>query len=239
MWRSTTIVLRGARRRCPRHAGGRRLLAMAPVPFAADVVSSDARSGVGSDTACVEMAWRESLPQLVRAGERGHGVAVERLLASGSDPNEPDELGWSALDAAAVGDHPAVVAMLLRAGAPVEIRDAKGFTSLLNACSAGPEMIERLLAGAPTRWRETSGSVGGRWIASPRTPTSRGSDSCSQQARELTCLGARLWAMPQKQVVCSASSCSWAPAPTRRRPGMASLPPHSPPSTGITTSPAD
>jgi len=98
------------------------------------------------DTANVEPDWRESLPPLVRAAEAGDGVAVERLLASGSDPDEADEDGWSALHAAAARDHPAVVAQLLQAGAAVDAREQHGFTPLLNTASAGPEVIEQLLA---------------------------------------------------------------------------------------------
>ena len=79
----------------------------------------------------------------------GDADAVTRLLESGADPNESDESGWSALHAAAVRDHPAVVAKLLAAGAAVDSRDQAGFTPLLNAAAAGPAVIEQLLsAGA-------------------------------------------------------------------------------------------
>ncbi len=109
----------------------------------------EAVPSAGGDTTAVDESWLEELPPLVRAAARGDDQTVETLLAAGSDPNEADSDGWSALHAAAARDHHKVVQRLLAAGATVDARTRDGFTPLLNAASAGRAVIESLLgAGA-------------------------------------------------------------------------------------------
>jgi ankyrin repeat protein len=101
--------------------------------------------------------WRDELPALVRAAALGADREVAVLLQDGSDPNQADERGWSALHAAAVFSHPAVVSLLLDAGALVDARDASGFTPLLNAAQAEGDVVAALLeAGADPVAQESS-----------------------------------------------------------------------------------
>jgi ankyrin repeat protein len=89
-----------------------------------------------------------SLPPLLRAAAIGDRDAVHRLVRV-ADVNAAAKDGWTALHAAAVFDHPEVVACLLTAGAVVDARDSDGFTPLLNAANASAAVISMLLeAGA-------------------------------------------------------------------------------------------
>jgi ankyrin repeat protein len=103
----------------------------------------------------VDDSWLDELPPLVGAAAKGDNVSVADLLASGTNPNEADESGWTALHAAATRDHVDVVRRLLAAGADVDARSADGFTPLLNAASAGSDVVEALLdAGADVTAQE-------------------------------------------------------------------------------------
>lgn len=59
------------------------------------------------------------LPELVYWASLGDIEQVEQLLAEGVDPNQTDEEGYSALQAAAENDHLAVVKLLVSKGANV------------------------------------------------------------------------------------------------------------------------
>lgn len=59
------------------------------------------------------------LPELVYWASLGDVEQVEQLLAEGTDPNQTDEEGYSALQAAAENDHLAVVKLLVGKGANV------------------------------------------------------------------------------------------------------------------------
>src|SRR6188474_3449811 len=63
-----------------------------------------------------EYGLDESLPPLVQAAERGDLDTVRALLAEGNAVDEATADGWTALHAAAVRDHPAIVRLLLDAG---------------------------------------------------------------------------------------------------------------------------
>lgn len=59
------------------------------------------------------------LPELVYWASLGDVEQVEQLLAEGIDPNQTDEEGYSALQAAAENDNLAVVKLLVSKGANV------------------------------------------------------------------------------------------------------------------------
>ena len=59
------------------------------------------------------------LPELVYWASLGDVEQVEQLLAAGTDPNQTDDEGYSALQAAAENDHLAVVQLLVSKGANV------------------------------------------------------------------------------------------------------------------------
>lgn len=60
-----------------------------------------------------------NLPELVYWSSLGDVKQVEQLLAEGVDPNQTDDEGFSALQAAAENDHLAVVKLLVSKGANV------------------------------------------------------------------------------------------------------------------------
>ncbi|MDH0564320.1 ankyrin repeat domain-containing protein [Acinetobacter courvalinii] len=59
------------------------------------------------------------LPELVYWASLGDVEQVEQLLAEGTDPNQTDDEGYSALQAAAENDHLAVVKLLVSKGVNV------------------------------------------------------------------------------------------------------------------------
>ena len=59
------------------------------------------------------------LPELVYWSSLGDFEQVEQLLLDGADPNQTDEEGYSALQAAAENDNLAVVKLLVSKGANV------------------------------------------------------------------------------------------------------------------------
>lgn len=59
------------------------------------------------------------LPELVYWASLGDVEQVEQLLVEGIDPNQTDDEGYSALQAAAENDHLAVVKLLVIKGANV------------------------------------------------------------------------------------------------------------------------
>ncbi|NWK80669.1 ankyrin repeat domain-containing protein [Acinetobacter sp. SwsAc4] len=59
------------------------------------------------------------LPELVYWASLGDVEQVEQLLVEGIDPNQTDDEGYSALQAAAENDHLAVVKLLMSKGANV------------------------------------------------------------------------------------------------------------------------
>ena len=63
------------------------------------------------------------LPELVYWASLGDVEQVEKSLAEGVDPNQTDDEGYSALQAAAENDHLAVVKLLVSKGANVAYKD--------------------------------------------------------------------------------------------------------------------
>lgn len=62
------------------------------------------------------------LPELVYWSSLGDVEQVEQLLLAGADPNQTDEEGYSALQAAAENDHLDVVKLLVSKGARIDHR---------------------------------------------------------------------------------------------------------------------
>ncbi|MHA3050729.1 ankyrin repeat domain-containing protein [Acinetobacter sp. ANC 4641] len=79
------------------------------------------------------------LPELVYWSSLGDVEQVEQLLFDGSDPNQTDEEGYSALQAAAENDHLDVVKLLVSKGARVDHRAE--YTALELAEMAGNTAI--------------------------------------------------------------------------------------------------
>ena len=73
-----------------------------------------------------------NLPELVYWASLGDMEQVEQLLADGIDPNQTDDEGYSALQAAAENDHLAVVKLLVSKGANVAYKGRGGPTCLNN-----------------------------------------------------------------------------------------------------------
>ncbi|GLG83442.1 ankyrin repeat domain-containing protein [Acinetobacter calcoaceticus] len=63
-----------------------------------------------------------SLPELVYWASLGDLDEVEQLLLEGQDPNQTDDEGYSALQAAAENDHLEVVKLLVEKGAYVDYK---------------------------------------------------------------------------------------------------------------------
>ncbi|WP_288385612.1 ankyrin repeat domain-containing protein [uncultured Acinetobacter sp.] len=62
------------------------------------------------------------LPELVYWASLGDTARVRQLLADGIDPNQSDEEGYSALQAAAENDHLDVVKLLVSKGADISFK---------------------------------------------------------------------------------------------------------------------
>ncbi|MFG0636362.1 ankyrin repeat domain-containing protein [Acinetobacter soli] len=62
------------------------------------------------------------LPELVYWASLGDTSRVRQLLADGIDPNQSDEEGYSALQAAAENDHLDVVKLLVSKGADISFK---------------------------------------------------------------------------------------------------------------------
>lgn len=93
---------------------------------------------------------------LIPAAERGHVETVRTLIAAGVDPDHVNNLGWTALlEAIILGDggprHQRIVALLVEAGANVNLADREGVTPLRHARSRDYREIEMILVAAGAR----------------------------------------------------------------------------------------
>ena len=88
--------------------------------------------------------------ELAEAAMRGDTTTVSLLLDQGTDVDEPQPDGATALHWAVYGDHSELAALLIDAGADVAVRNRAGMTPLVLAAETGSAgMVERLLdAGA-------------------------------------------------------------------------------------------
>ena len=83
------------------------------------------------------------LPELVYWASLGDVEQVEQLLAAGTDPNQTDDEGYSALQAAAENDNLAVVKLLVSKGANVAYKGE--YTALQLAEMADQQQIVEYL----------------------------------------------------------------------------------------------
>lgn len=93
---------------------------------------------------------------LIPAAERGHVDTVRTLIEAGVDVDHVNRLGWTALlEAIILGDggkpHQQIVALLINAGADVNLADDKGVKPLEHARSRGYKEIESMLKAAGAR----------------------------------------------------------------------------------------
>ena len=87
--------------------------------------------------------------ELADAAMRGDTAAVSALLDQGTDVDEPQADGATALHWAIYGNQPELVALLIDAGADVAVRNRAGMTPLVLAAETGSAvMVERLLDAA-------------------------------------------------------------------------------------------
>jgi hypothetical protein len=86
---------------------------------------------------------------LVLACEEGHAAEVEQLLARGASPDSygPDFV-QTALIAASDGGHSKIVALLLRSGAHLDLKDSDGKTAADHAREHGHTEIIQMLEDA-------------------------------------------------------------------------------------------
>ena len=93
---------------------------------------------------------------LIPASERGHVETVRTLIDAGVAVDHVNNLGWTALlEAIILGDggsrHQQIVALLVAAGADVNLADGDGVTPLQHARKAGYREIEQGLVAAGAR----------------------------------------------------------------------------------------
>lgn len=93
---------------------------------------------------------------LIPAAERGHVETVCTLIMAGVELDHVNNLGWTALlEAVILGkggqEHQRVVALLVDAGADVDLADRDGVTPLAHALGRGYEEIAQLLVEAGAR----------------------------------------------------------------------------------------
>ncbi|MFP1630831.1 serine hydrolase [Zhengella sp. ZM62] len=106
---------------------------------------------------------------LPAAALTGDVAAIEQHILAGSDLNQRDDFGSTALIIATVFDKPAVAAALLAAGADPALTDAQGSNPLHIAAFLGREEIVRALldAGAARYLRSASGATAYDYAAAP------------------------------------------------------------------------
>lgn len=90
---------------------------------------------------------------LIPASERGHVETVRTLIEAGVDVDHVNRLYWTALlEAIILGDggerHQRIVALLVKAGADVNLADGKGVTPLQHARARGYKEIKATLLAA-------------------------------------------------------------------------------------------
>jgi uncharacterized protein len=81
----------------------------------------------------------------LQAIESGDTTAIRALLNKGSNPNEADDLGWTALMNASGKGYTAVDKILLDKGADVNAKTLNGWTALMRAAEKGRADTAELL----------------------------------------------------------------------------------------------
>ncbi|KAG2390043.1 Potassium channel [Vigna angularis] len=82
---------------------------------------------------------------LLFAASRGDDIMLNQLLKKGSDPNEPDKNGKTALHIAACKGNDHCVLVLVEHGANPNIKDLEGNSPLWEAIKGGHETVTRIL----------------------------------------------------------------------------------------------
>lgn len=124
------------------------------------LVEAVQRGDVGSVRARLASGTEPDGWALMIAADHNQVAMVRLLLDAGADPDTTHEKGATTLGWAASGGHSKVVALLLKHGADVNLRDPYGeSTALMSAAgSAQPQVVEHLLrAGADVNLRAIRG----------------------------------------------------------------------------------
>ncbi|KAL9330886.1 hypothetical protein ACSQ67_000496 [Phaseolus vulgaris] len=82
---------------------------------------------------------------LLFAASRGDDILLNQLLKKGSDPNEPDKNGKTAMHIAACKGNKHCVIVLLEHGANPNMKDMEGNSALWEAIKGGHETVMRIL----------------------------------------------------------------------------------------------
>ncbi len=114
----------------------------------------------------------------------GTSQSVQAAISKGADVNAHDNIGWTALMAAAARNpNPEVITTLLKAGADIKARDTDGSTPLMYAArfNQNSEVITTLLnAGADVKAKDSTGKTA--FDYSKDNETLEGSDAYSKLA---------------------------------------------------------
>ena len=121
-----------------------------------------------SSTAPVTTATVSPRIELIEAAKRAEVATVRQLVDTGtSELDARDGFGRSALHYAARLGHQVILGILIGAGAPLEAKDADGFTPLLRAIQGGDANIDavRLLLDAGADRDARAGDLGADELA--------------------------------------------------------------------------
>ncbi|KAH1212865.1 Potassium channel AKT1 [Glycine max] len=102
--------------------------------------------GILAETEAMLARGKMDLPiSLLFAASRGDDMLLQQLLKKGSDPNEPDKNGKTALHITASKGRDHCVALLLEHGANPNIKDLDGNVPLWEAIKGGHDSVMKLL----------------------------------------------------------------------------------------------
>jgi ankyrin repeat protein len=101
-------------------------------------------------------SYAESIPRLAAKNDP---ASVQAMITDGKSPNDTDDAGHAGLHIAAINGNDRIVAILIKAGAQIDIKDPLGDTPLFYAADRGePDICKMLLdAGASPEAQNRSG----------------------------------------------------------------------------------